>query len=132
MSKKYKIVVPKAGASNELGTEVKLYEADEKIEAKEEWQEAMMESFVANEWAIEIKDDAPEEVGEPVKMEEDTSEEEEPKRARNEKGHYVADDPSTPDVNEAWEGGEAPEEKEEESPAPKKRGRPKKSTQKKS
>ena len=23
-------------------------------------------------------------------------------RARNEKGHYVKDDPSTPDVNEAW------------------------------
>ena len=29
----------------------------------------------------------------------------EPTRARDEKGHYVADDPSTPDVNEAWEGG---------------------------
>jgi hypothetical protein len=25
------------------------------------------------------------------------------KRARNEKGHYVADDPSTPFVNEAYE-----------------------------
>jgi len=24
------------------------------------------------------------------------------KRARNERGHYVADDKSTPDVNEAW------------------------------
>ena len=23
-------------------------------------------------------------------------------RARNEKGHYIKDDPSTPDVNEAW------------------------------
>ena len=131
MSKQYKIVVPKAGASNELGTEVKLYQADEKVDAKEEWQEAMMESFVANNWAIEIKDDMPDEVGEPVAMEEDKDESEEPKRARNEKGHYVADDPSTPDVNEAWEGGEAPEEKED-TPAPKKRGRPKKSTQKKS
>ena len=29
-------------------------------------------------------------------------------RARNEKGHYIADDPSTPDVNEAYEGGKAP------------------------
>ena len=26
-----------------------------------------------------------------------------PKRARNEKGHLVADDPSTPEVNEAWD-----------------------------
>jgi len=39
-----------------------------------------------------------------------------PKRARNSKGQLKKDDPSTPDVNEAWEGGVAP----------KKRGRPKK------
>ena len=32
-----------------------------------------------------------------------------PKRARNNKGQLMADNPSTPDVNEAWEGGEAPE-----------------------
>ena len=31
-----------------------------------------------------------------------------PKRARNSKGQLQADDPSTPDVNEAWEGGKAP------------------------
>jgi len=35
---------------------------------------------------------------------------EEPKRARNDKGHYIADDPSTPE-NEAWVGGKAPEKK---------------------
>ena len=35
----------------------------------------------------------------------------EPKRARNEKGRLVADDPSTPEVNEAWEGGKAPKKK---------------------
>lgn len=34
-----------------------------------------------------------------------------PKRARNEKGQLVSDDPSTPDVNEAWEGGKAPKKK---------------------
>ncbi len=39
-----------------------------------------------------------------------------PKRARNSKGQLQSDDPSTPNVNEAWEGGVAP----------KKRGRPKK------
>ena len=33
------------------------------------------------------------------------------KRARDDKGHYVADDPNTPDVNEAWEGGKAPKKK---------------------
>ena len=33
------------------------------------------------------------------------------KRARNEKGQLNADDPSTPDVNEAYEGGKAPKKK---------------------
>lgn len=40
---------------------------------------------------------------------------EQPKRARK-KGKFVGDDPSTPNVNEAWEGGVAPKRK---------RGRPK-------
>ena len=34
-----------------------------------------------------------------------------PKRARNSKGQLQKDDPSTPDVNEAWEGGKAPKKK---------------------
>jgi hypothetical protein len=32
---------------------------------------------------------------------------EEPKRARDDNGHFVADDPSTPE-NEAWVGGVSP------------------------
>jgi len=35
----------------------------------------------------------------------------EPKRARTETGQLQGDDPSTPDVNEAWEGGVAPKPK---------------------
>lgn len=35
----------------------------------------------------------------------------EPKRARNKKGQFKGDDPSTPKVNEAWEGGKAPKPK---------------------
>jgi len=34
-----------------------------------------------------------------------------PKRARNAKGHLKADDPSTPDVNEAWVAGIPPKKK---------------------
>ena len=34
-----------------------------------------------------------------------------PKRTRTIKGRYKADDKSTPDVNEAWEGGKAPRKK---------------------
>ena len=40
----------------------------------------------------------------------------EPIRARNDKGQLIGDAPSTPDVNEAWEGGKAPKKK----PTPKK------------
>jgi|TARA_R110000765_G_scaffold342151_1_gene432233 hypothetical protein len=32
-------------------------------------------------------------------------------RAKNDKGHFVADDPSTPDVNEAYVGGKEPAKK---------------------
>ena len=32
-------------------------------------------------------------------------------RAKNAKGRFKADDPSTPDVNEAWKGGKAPAKK---------------------
>ena len=34
-----------------------------------------------------------------------------PVRTRTIKGKFVADDPSTPDVNEAWVGGKAPAKK---------------------
>jgi len=32
-------------------------------------------------------------------------------RARNSDGTYKGDDPSTPDVNEAWESGKSPKKK---------------------
>jgi|TARA_R110001583_G_scaffold157762_1_gene309680 hypothetical protein len=32
----------------------------------------------------------------------------EPERARDEDGKFIADDPSTPDTNEAWKGGKKP------------------------
>ena len=45
----------------------------------------------------------------------------EPKRAREKSGRLKADDPSTPDVNEAWEGGEAPKKKATRKASPKKK-----------
>ena len=38
-----------------------------------------------------------------------------PKRARKANGQLQADDPSTPDVNEAWVGGKAPAKKKAKS-----------------
>ena len=49
-----------------------------------------------------------------------------PKRARTKKGTLKADDPSTPKVNEAWEGGKAPKKKAKKKAAPKKKAAKKK------
>lgn len=99
MSKKYKILVPKIGAGNKEGTTTRIYKTDEIVDANDQWQEDIMQIFIRNEWAIEVKKDSPEET---VKVEAKI------KRARNKKGQLIGDDPSTPDVNEAWEGGKAP------------------------
>ena len=54
-------------------------------------------------------------------------------RARNAKGHFVKDDKSTPNVNEAYVDGKTPKRKRKttakKAPA-KKRGRPRKTTKK--
>ena len=107
--KKYRIIVPKAGAADEFGATSKLYPVDEIVEPVDGWQDDVMQTFVTNGWATEVKVDAPDEVAE------------EPKRARNEDGTLMGDDPDTPDVNEAWEGGEAPKKKASKKKAPAKK-----------
>lgn len=92
---KYRIDVPKPAASTADGLSVRLYQAGEIVEATEDWQRDLMSYFVRNLWATELKVDAPEEI----------------KRARKEDGTFKKDDPATPDVNEAWQGGEAPKAK---------------------
>ena len=105
MARKFKIVVPKPASCNEHGTEVKLYKADEIVESEGAWQDEVMEKFIENGWAMEVKVDLVEET---VDVEADVKE---VKRARNKKGQLIGDDPDTPDVNEAWEGGKAPKKK---------------------
>ena len=79
--------------------DVQLMTADSVVEADSDVMSKNMEAFVQNGWAIEVKMDSADE-----SVEVDA----EVKRARNEKGQLVGDDPDTPDVNEAWEGGKAP------------------------
>ena len=105
MSRTFKIIVPKPASSNEKGTDVRLYKANEIIESEGDWQDEVMDTFIQNGWAMEVKVDS---VDETVEVE---AEVKEVKRARNEKGQLQGDDPSTPDVNEAWEGGKAPKKK---------------------
>ena len=50
-------------------------------------------------------------------------------RARNKSGHYIADDPSTPDVNEAYVGGKKKAAPKKKKAAPKKKAK-KKTTKK--
>jgi hypothetical protein len=46
----------------------------------------------------------------------------EPERARKGDGKFKADDPATPEVNEAWEGGKKPaKKKKKRAPAKKKK-----------
>lgn len=118
--KKFKILVPKPCAVDEHGLDVQLMKADSVVEADNSVMEENMANFVENGWAIEVKMDS---VDETVEVEADV----EPKRARNEKGQLIGDDPDTPDVNEAWEGGEAPKQKK----TAKKKTTKKKTTKKK-
>lgn len=54
----------------------------------------------------------------------------EPKRARKD-GKFVADDPSTPDINEAWVGGKAPKKTTKKKKVTKKKTAKKKVAKKK-
>jgi len=118
MSKQYKIVRPKPCIVDEATRKLELQPVGTIIDANSDLMKANMERFESMGWAIELKMDSPEET---IEVE---AEVKEVKRARNDKGHLVGDDKSTPDVNEAWEGGKAPVK-------PKKKTAVKKTTKKK-
>ena len=88
------------GSANQYGNETRMYNEGEELVIDQPWQKALADNFLAAGFAKEAK----------------VMDVQETKRARNDDGTLKADDPATPDTNEAWEGGEAP----------KKRGRPKK------
>ena len=84
------------GVSRSDGAATMTYEANKEYNSSEAWQEKVFKYFVKNGLANEIGGNAP------------VPETKAPKRARNEKGQLKGDDPTTPNVNEAWEGGKAP------------------------
>lgn len=100
-----KVITDIVAAADPSGATTRLYKAGEEI-GPANWQRKIGEMLVSIGAAEEAK------VVEPTEV----------KRARNDDGTLKADDPATPNVNEAWEGGEAPE-----APVKKKRGRPRKS-----
>jgi len=87
-----KMLVSTLGASNEYGSETRMYEAGEEIIIDKPWKQALVANFIAAGVAQETKVVKPTETKSKGR-----------KRARNEDGTLKGDDPSTPDVNEAWE-----------------------------
>ena len=88
------------GVANGLGSQTRTYYEGEELSNSEDWEKARNANFMERGLAEETK------VIKPNETKVST-----PKRARNADGTLIGDDPSTPDVNEAWEGGKAPSKK---------------------
>lgn len=93
--KQYKMLQSIYASDHPRGLSGREYMQGEIIKPVAEWQKEVAASFVADGFAIELK------VSEPTNF----------ARARTESGHFKADDPTTPDVNEAYAGGVAPKKK---------------------
>jgi len=86
----------------------------EPADSLEEAHEAMLYAMEeATNIKVEIAEKKPEQesVGKTTELERQ-EEKEVPMRARDKQGRFVGDDLSTPDYNEAWVGGKAPEKKQ--------------------
>ena len=77
------------GTANELGSQSKMYVEGMVFTAVAEWEKKLAQQFMDAGCAKEIKTVAPTET---KKV-----------RARTKTGHFKSDDPSTPEINEAWE-----------------------------
>jgi hypothetical protein len=88
------------GVANKLGSVTRTYSEGEELSNSEDWEKARNAAFIEQGAAEETK------VVKPTETKAST-----PTRARNADGTLIGDDPSTPDVNEAWEGGKAPSKK---------------------
>jgi hypothetical protein len=82
------------GITREDGSETSTFEVGKQYKSTSEWQDKIFNSFVDLGLAYEIGKEAP-------------VLETKAKRARNDKGQLVGDDPKTPNVNEAWESGKS-------------------------
>tara|TARA_R100001510_G_scaffold57735_1_gene67267 strand:- start:8740 stop:9036 length:297 start_codon:yes stop_codon:yes gene_type:complete len=88
------------GVANGLGSQTRTYHEGEELSNSEDWEQARNANFIQRGLAEETK------VVKPTETKATT-----PTRARNADGTLIGDDPSTPDVNEAWESGKAPSKK---------------------
>ena len=91
------------GATDATGRETKVYRANEEL-PDNEFGQKLGKIFIAEGFAEETKVVSVTE----TKTIEPTKTTMTGKRARNNKGQLIGDNPDTPNVNEAWEGGVAP------------------------
>ena len=85
---KIKITKNIIGSANAQGSHTKMYAEGVVFSPVQEWEIKLAHQFMEAGCAQEIKTVEPTETK---------------TRARTKSGHYKADDPSTPDINEAWE-----------------------------
>ena len=85
------------GSANMYGIETRMYEAGEYLVTDAPCQQALAVNFIAAGLARDTKTVQPTETKQAT-----------PERARNADGTLIGDDPTTPDVNEAWKGGKSP------------------------
>lgn len=88
------------GVANALGSQTRTYHEGEELSNAQDWEQARNANFMERGLAEETK------VVQPTETKATA-----PTRARNADGTLIGDDPNTPDVNEAWEGGVAPSKK---------------------
>ena len=85
---KIKITRNIVGASNSEGSQTKMYTEGMVFTAMADWEKKLAMQFMEANAASEIKTVEPTET---KKV-----------RARTKSGHFKSDDPTTPDINEAW------------------------------
>ena len=88
------------GVANELGSQTRTYHEGEELSNTQDWEQARNANFMERGLAEETKVSKPTETKATA-----------PTRARNADGTLKGDDKTTPDINEAWEGGVAPSKK---------------------
>jgi len=87
-----KMLTSTLGSANEYGSKTRMYEAGEEIIIDAPWKQALVDNFIGAGVAEETKVVQPTETKSKPR-----------KRARNADGTLKGDDPTTPDINEAWE-----------------------------
>tara|TARA_R110000823_G_scaffold109303_2_gene229006 strand:- start:143 stop:448 length:306 start_codon:yes stop_codon:yes gene_type:complete len=96
---KIKMTKTMCGASNNIGSKSMDYMSGITYDMSADWQKIIAQVFIDNDGAELIGETISTKVDSPTEI----------KRARNLDGTLKSDDKSTPNANEAWEGGKAPQ-----------------------